>query len=380
MRIIDQLAGDPPRLEQKFWRRARITIGVVLLLICAFFVLLLVYLTPRIMFRDPELYMSADRLIVRTRNLCILLGVAYLATNLLSAPKYPILFLRRFGLDVNSVVSRVIKAGLGRRFRFVALDDSRFPPINVPAAERWLSRLGPPVIAVAVLGASAALLSRFSTMPDIGGNLTIETSNMMGYWASVICGLLVLALTHLYRVRHHSRRNVRNQRSLQVLLYEIRKLSKWPFRLSLMAPQTIIARVDDSLWQQTVSAALDQTPAVLIDVSDPTASLQWEIEQLRKSSHKCVFIAERDHLCLWTERSSRDSEAQSSIMNLVGNDEVLTYSAQSKLGGPAFRQSLKLALSRAICGAPKPRFPQPLPVIWRLWRISKSALFYACLS
>lgn len=208
MRIIDQLAGDPPRLEQKFWRRARITIGVVLLLICAFFVLLLVYLTPRIMFRDPELYMSADRLIVRTRNLCILLGVAYLATNLLSAPKYPILFLRRFGLDVNSVVSRVIKAGLGRRFRFVALDDSRFPPINVPAAERWLSRLGPPVIAVAVLGASAALLSRFSTMPDIGGNLTIETSNMMGYWASVICGLLVLALTHLYRVRHHSRRNV----------------------------------------------------------------------------------------------------------------------------------------------------------------------------
>lgn len=99
----------------------------------------------------------------------------------------------------------------------------------------------------------------------------------------------------------------------------------------MMAPQTIIARVDDSLWQQTVSAALDQTPAVLIDVSDPTASLQWEIEQLRKSSHKCVFIAERDHLCLWTERSSGDSEAQSSIMNLVGNDEVLTYSAQSKL-------------------------------------------------
>jgi hypothetical protein len=146
-----------------------------------------------------------------------------------------------------------------------------------------------------------------------------------------------------------------------------------------MAPQTIIARVDDSLWQQTVNAALGQTQAALIDVSDPTANLQWEIEQLRRSARKCVFIAERDHLRLWRELTSGDTDVRSSIINLVGNDEVLTYSAQSKLGGPMFRPSLKLALSRVICGAPNPRSLKSLPKIWWLWNISKSVLYYACL-
>jgi hypothetical protein len=31
----------------------------------------------------------------------------------------------------------------------------------------------------------------------------------------------------------------------------------------------------------------------------------------------------------------------SSIITLIDNDAVLVYSAQSKLGGPAFRQSLR---------------------------------------
>lgn len=313
-------------------------------------------------------------------NICVLLAVAHLGANLLSAPKYPILFLRGFGLDVNCVVSRVITAGLGRRFRLVTLDDSRFPPVDVPAAERWLSRLGPPVIAVAVLAACAALLSRFSTAVDIGGNLVIETSNMMGYWAALIWALLVLALAHLCRMRRYSRCRIETQRQLQAFLYRVRQLGRWPFRLSLLTPQTIIARVGDSLWQQTVAAASAQIWAVLIDVSDPTGNLLWETEQLRRSFQKCVFIAERDHLWIWNDRGPDErTEIISSIITLIDNDAVLVYSAQSKLGGPAFRQSLRAALPLASSTAPEHQGSDRLPAFRWLRQVAKSSLYYGCL-
>ena len=63
------------------------------------------------------------------------------------------------------------------------------------------------------------------------------------------------------------------------------------------------------------TAASAQTRAVLIDVSDPTANLLWEMEQLRRSSKKCVFIAERDHLRISNDRGPEErTEIISSII------------------------------------------------------------------
>jgi len=104
------------------------------------------------------------------------------------------------------------------------------------------------------------------------------------------------------------------------------------------------------------------------------------MEQLRRSSKKCVFIAERDHLRIWNDRGPEErTEIMSSIITLIDNDAVLVYSAQSKVGGPAFRQSLRAALSLASSTAPEHQGSDRLPAFWWLWQVVKSTLYYGCL-
>ena len=185
MQVVEQIPETKTQMESRASKIVRIFLGVILLAMAALYVLALIELTTDAMVLRPGVYTTACRLFIRTRNMAFLIFIIYLALNLLSTRKHSVLFLRRFGLDVNSVVSRVIQKGLGRQFRFVTLDDGRFPAVDIPALERWTGRLGPPVIAaLVVLGALEARqsLSQQHSSKGAYAQTAAQMSAVMGYW------------------------------------------------------------------------------------------------------------------------------------------------------------------------------------------------------
>jgi hypothetical protein len=75
------------------------------------------------------------------------------------------------------------------------------------------------------------------------------------------------------------------------------------------APRLTVLRVDGALWQQTVSGLAGVTSASVIDVSDPTEHLLWEISELeRLCPGRWIIIGEHGRLRRWTEGSAPGTE------------------------------------------------------------------------
>ena len=382
MHVVEQIPETQIRMESLASKIVRISLGVILLTMAALYVLLLVALTTDIMVLHPGIYTTGCRLFMRTRNVAILIFIIYVGLNLLSTRKHSVVFLRRFGLDVNSVVSRVIQKGLGRRFRFVTLDDGKFPAVDVPALERWAGRLGPPVIAaLVVLGALVARqsLSQQHSSNGAYAQTAAQMSAVMGYWVAIFWTLVMLAWVHLRRVRLKSRYDIRREGQLTSFLLDIRTLDRWRLRLSFLGPEAVVAKVSDSLWQRCVSDVSELLGLVLIDVSDPTPNLQWEIERSRGEALRCVFIAERSRLQSWVGNTPDPAAATAgeAVAKLIGEDRVLVYEGDQKLGGASFRRSLQQLLREACREMPRRNPGKRFPWVDRLWRLSLAVIFHA---
>jgi hypothetical protein len=237
---------------------------------------------------------------------------------------------------------------------------------------------------IAVLIVLGALLARqsLSQQPSSNGayaQTAAQMSAVMGYWVAILWTLLMLAWIHLRRVRRKSRYNIRREGQLTSFLLDIRTFDRWRLRLSFLCPQAVVAKVSDALWQKSVSEVSGLFGLVLIDVSDPTPNLQWEIERSRGEGLRCVFIAERSLLQSWIGKTHDPAAAPAgeAIAKLIGEDRVLVYEGAQKLGGAPFRRSLQQLL-REACREMTPRKTrQRFSLVDRLWKLSLAVIFHA---
>jgi hypothetical protein len=132
-------------------------------------------------------------------------------------------------------------------------------------------------------------------------------------------------------------------------------------RSAFLAPQITIAQVADAVWREAVSAVAAESPAALIDISEPTEHLEWEIAHLRETGRAFVFIAERERLQSWMAASD---DRRARVREWVGEDAVLVYGAGSRAEGRRFRRQLGNALARAAASTERKR---SAPLAFRLW-------------
>jgi hypothetical protein len=65
----------------------------------------------------------------------------------------------------------------------------------------------------------------------------------------------------------------------------------------VVAPRLTVLTVDEPVWRETVSAFAAKADAVIIDVSDASENLLWEVKEVdRLPGPRPVFIAERDQV------------------------------------------------------------------------------------
>jgi hypothetical protein len=277
------------------------------------------------------------------------------------------LFLRRFGFGAaTATISRTLAGSVGRSWRMVTLDDARVTPIGAARRHTWL--LGPLAIASA-LAISALLTVGVSllvgdpwglvvstTEPGTGGFLGDEFGEAIGrgIFEFIILGLLApVAMTVAVISGGSFLATRRAQRRATVHIAEggqIAPISDLVHRRSrrVFASRLVVANVADSQWRPTVRAFAGVCDAVIIDVSQPSEHLLWELHAMRAFfGDRWVLVCHRDRVRALTEQIGT-AAPQRQLATLIDGHDVLVYgdgSADRRRFARTLRRRLALAVA-----------------------------------
>jgi hypothetical protein len=120
----------------------------------------------------------------------------------------------------------------------------------------------------------------------------------------------------------------------------------------ILAPRLIVARVDSAIWQKAVDRFAALAEVLLIDVSQPTENLLWEIrEATSRYRSRCVFVGHYDRVRQLADGSESAREPLNArLAGLLDGYEVLAYTT-SKPGLKRFARELRDVLDSRVHAA-----------------------------
>ena len=115
----------------------------------------------------------------------------------------------------------------------------------------------------------------------------------------------------------------------------------------MMAPQALVIKVVDRLWQEVVSELADHTHLVICDVSQPTNNLKWEVENmLARRNVRCVFVGDSPMVQTWAQADSDSNlEAPAARMkSLLHGQTILVFDPSQQFAQRKFNRNLRNSL------------------------------------
>jgi hypothetical protein len=320
-----------------------------------------------------------------------------------------ILFLRRFGFDdATRAISLAAASSMGRRWRLVTLDDREVEPLGLTTPTRLLyraaslvwgglheaiggpwafttkllpismfataaipvidffTRRGPPKVATLI----ATLEEYGRVLIDLVGAQRLPVLRLDLHLAFLIAVLLVVVAiggmvvslllllvalpllgplsmvtataSGLARAERDKRVRIGGRKDIEIVVQTIAIRSR-----DVFAPRLIVVKVSSTMWRPTVRRFADLSAAALIDLSEPTESLLWEIEQLMSIGGRIVFVGEYDRVVPLAKRSSPPSASiQDRLSSMIEGHQVLAYT-RDRAGMSLFARELAEALETA---------------------------------
>lgn len=347
---------------------------------------------------------DADLLLATAVSITITAVGLTVGLRLLRGNRKLVLFLRRFGYgDATKVVTFAAAKTIGRSWRLVTLDDASVAPLGVPTGTRRLVvggglvrqgvmvtpmyvayigmyTLAAPCVILLLAFLQAELLDLnlgdsfepygrvFESVMEghipfdaIGWNLVgafavAATLTMFTVWAliasfaallvaivvSVPFSLLDFASGAVQAADKLTTRQVENateiDRAVGAIAAESRKI---------FAPRLVVLHVASGVWRQTVMRLASAGSLTIIDVSEPTENLLWEIQELtERSGPRCVFVGQSDRVARLTA-SSEDvpppGPIDERLLRLLDGREVLAYMTNRR-GMRRFARALRARL------------------------------------
>jgi len=314
-----------------------------------------------------------------------------------------VLFLRRFGYDdAQSAVTFAVTNTIGRSWRLVTLDDAEIAPVGVPTGTRWLFRAVQ--LATAAIKGIANLLLRIFPAAQLGlwvivaadlvrvriwehahsekawmavlnpylhiitttfdGKLPIDAIGVhlpgaFAVLAVIMAGIVIGLGTALMaapvawaigaaflfffqfptdavlEAEQAKTREIRNEGDIFTAASVVTERSRRVF-----GPRLVVLRVASSVWRQTVSRFASVSSVALIDVSEPTENLVWEIEELTlRARTRCVFICQRER-AEQVVAGSLEGPFDDQVARLLELDEILAYTTDRR-GRRRFARALR---------------------------------------
>jgi hypothetical protein len=148
---------------------------------------------------------------------------------------------------------------------------------------------------------------------------------------------ILLALRR--RVRQRAQILVVDREHLESFENRVRILSNRWRGATILAPQATVVEVSDQLWKGAVRAGLKKSDYILVDVSQATESLLWELEGAEGEQPSRAFTAEEKLFANWTG-SPAASPTEMRAHALLSGREVLGYAGSRRLDRKRFRKSL----------------------------------------
>jgi hypothetical protein len=344
------------------------------------------------------------------------IGIAVLQSGVLlvRGRRRLVLFLRRFGDSEATHAATVATRRVGRSWRLITLDDARIAPVGVGVASRTfmgaakaiestrapgmavgrlLGKIFKFVMIAAAWGAGgaavltvvategdpdqrvAALLSLFDLMHPASGAL--GELFWICAWVVIGCGVLFLVLSALSLAfalvvaPYLSFLGVllgaigAAEATKNMVIADIagivhgramaRRISR-----RVVSPRLTVLTVDSGVWQLAVGGMAAVSAIPLIDVSEPSENVRWEIEQMtRRFGPRCVFVGEYDRVIELTRPATTGSPLARQQELLQGH-RVLAYTNDEQ-GVARFARALRATFELAVRQpTPVPRPPDPI--------------------
>ena len=303
----------------------------------------------------------------------IMIVAWFFGRKLVRGRRQLVLFLRRFGfVGATEALTFAVTTVMGGSWRLITLDDHQVAPVGTGKGMRWSSILVG-LIAIAIVG--SALIWLFGgglgkMMSDVvrdaprQGNLvqTIFGAIVAAFIVALVVGLLVIVLVTFFAVvglfswgTYFSVRRAERSKKLEVTsVASLEKIVRTVSRRSrrVFSPRLAVVRVAMPVWQQAGLHLASVCAAVVVDVSEPTDNLLWEIATLKpRLQTRFIVVADQEHLNTMTTGPAQGLEIQQRLLHVLDGEEILAYSndrAGRKRFARALRTRLESPLSVAI--------------------------------
>jgi hypothetical protein len=306
---------------------------------------------------------------------CLVLVLLTIAAGRLARRRHGlVLYLRKFGFrEGTAAVTSAAVGSLGRKWRLVTLDDHRTEPVSVGTRTRAVSAglkaagtVGNALIRVPMALAYAAFLLAFwvtvlvlahayyqrrdvSYLVDLYQNsnahgqegalvvlgsqiafasfVALVVLMLLGAAAqffAVIPNQFVLAVSRAAELMESAQRGGLSQRSdIGRVVAQISRSSHRSVSARLW-----VVKVAGQIWQDVVAAFAVRSERILIDVSQPSDNVLWEIEHLSPElAARCVFVGRHDRVSWLAEDAAERpvNEVERRLQDALASRTVLTY-------------------------------------------------------
>jgi hypothetical protein len=343
---------------------------------------------------------------------CLVLRFRSTGLRLVRGTRTFVLFLRRFGYsDATRAVTFAVTRTIGRMYRVVTLDDAQAVPLGLPPGTKWfffgsyrlmqaiafpfqtlrlvpyammaawvllgidvlrvLNRPEPGETLNTVASRYFAILDTTFSMrlpvdlvrPDVPGIVAalvvvcvwpivlapFVAAVPLWVWPAVFvfCVYIGFSMTALIPAEQGRTRSIQTMNDIGAAVHHVKMASE-----KLAAPRLFVLKVASSIWRETVSRFAQAAPVAIVDLSEPSEHLLWEIQELKTRTHtRCVFIGQHDRVApLADPEITSTAEADfPQLALLLEHDEILAYTTDWR-GRRRFARALRGKLSEAVRG------------------------------
>jgi len=263
-------------------------------------VLLTLYLfvhIPLVMLSDPIKYVL--QLLFVAHGTIVLFFFGFLAYLSKPETSISILFLRKFGnTSLNKDIKSAIEKTNRKDLRLVTLDDSNFIPSGSELRPLFtLFALGAALLSL-IAGYYSIIQTNFSILFGVSeGQLYGES--MLGYLQLIItiiliCLFIAISTLFVFQAKSMIMKNVKlvTDKDYSERISHITPPEGFSNRaMNLSTPISRVVGTSDNLWMQVVKLLSQKNDIVIMEISEYSESIKWEVELLSQNfSEKTIFL------------------------------------------------------------------------------------------
>lgn len=241
-----------------------------------------------------------------------------------------------------------------------ALDYAR---TGITSWDRWADALEPYLtILASVLEWHWPIDTVAPTLPGIFALLAMASMVSFGVLIATMAALIAaLPLSTVLFFLSESAATVREaEQSKTVAVSSAGDIDQAAFAIArrsrqVFGPRLVVLRVASSVWQQAVRRLARLSSLRLIDISEPTENVLWEVEELLvQSGERFVLIGQYERVAALARRDGEHTPAARRLAALLHGREVLAYTTDRR-GLRRFARGLRsLLLALDDAGTDRP--------------------------